>query len=117
MCSPSDPPSSGIRHGTVVPMANPGRGMRLGFVEPHLARFGGIRRMVEFANRVAERSPPLKSTSAPVALAAMLSTLSVMALTSSREYIGVEATTASAMRQYSHPFLGNNEPPIRRLYD
>ena len=36
-------------------MANPGRGMRLGFVEPHLACFGGIRRMVEFANRLVAR--------------------------------------------------------------
>jgi len=36
-------------------MANPGRGMRLGFVEPHLARFGGIRRMIEFANRLVAR--------------------------------------------------------------
>ena len=53
--SPSDPPASGIRHGTVVRMANPGRGMRLGFVEPHLARFGGIRRMIEFANRLVAR--------------------------------------------------------------
>ena len=43
--------------------------------------------MVEFANRVAERSPPVKSTSARVAFEAMLRTLSVMALTSSREYI------------------------------
>jgi glycosyltransferase involved in cell wall biosynthesis/GT2 family glycosyltransferase len=29
--------------------------MRLGFVEPHLARFGGIRRMIEFANRLVAR--------------------------------------------------------------
>jgi GT2 family glycosyltransferase len=29
--------------------------MRLGFVEPHLGRFGGIRRMVEFANRLVAR--------------------------------------------------------------
>lgn len=29
--------------------------MRLGFVEPHLKRFGGIRRMVEFANRLEAR--------------------------------------------------------------
>src|SRR6476646_779916 len=36
-------------------MANPGRGMRLGFVEPHLGCFGGIRRMVEFANRLVAR--------------------------------------------------------------
>src|SRR5262245_23341264 len=32
-----------------------GRGLRLGFVEPHLQRFGGIRRMVEFANRLVAR--------------------------------------------------------------
>ena len=31
------------------------RGLRLGFVEPHLRRYGGVRRMVEFANRLAER--------------------------------------------------------------
>ena len=29
--------------------------MRIGFVEPHLERFGGIRRMVEFANRLVAR--------------------------------------------------------------
>jgi GT2 family glycosyltransferase len=29
--------------------------LRLGFVEPHLQRFGGIRRMVEFANRLVAR--------------------------------------------------------------
>ena len=29
--------------------------MRLGFVEPHLKRYGGIRRMVEFANRLVGR--------------------------------------------------------------
>jgi GT2 family glycosyltransferase len=29
--------------------------MRLGFVEPHLERFGGIRRMVEFSNRLVAR--------------------------------------------------------------
>jgi GT2 family glycosyltransferase len=29
--------------------------MRIGFVEPHLQRFGGIRRMVEFANRLVAR--------------------------------------------------------------
>ena len=43
--------------------------------------------MLEFANRVAERSPPLNSTSTASAFA-MLITLSVIALTSSREYIG-----------------------------
>jgi GT2 family glycosyltransferase len=32
-----------------------GRGLRLGFVEPHLQRFGGIRRMVEFSNRLVAR--------------------------------------------------------------
>ena len=29
--------------------------MRLGFIEPHLERYGGIRRMVEFANRLVAR--------------------------------------------------------------
>ena len=43
--------------------------------------------MVELAHRVPERSPPVRSTSTASALA-MLKTLSVMALTSSREYIG-----------------------------
>ena len=43
--------------------------------------------MFELAKRVAERSPPVKSTSTASALA-MFITLSVMALTSSREYIG-----------------------------
>src|SRR5687767_401453 len=43
--------------------------------------------MFEFAKRVAERSPPLKSTSTASAFA-MLRILSVSALTSSREYIG-----------------------------
>ena len=42
--------------------------------------------MVELAQRVADRSPPVKSTSTASALA-MLMILSVMALTSSREYI------------------------------
>ena len=37
-------------------MPSPGRGLRLGFVEPHLRRFGGIRRMVEFANRLVARA-------------------------------------------------------------
>src|SRR5947209_17320724 len=36
-------------------MSSPRRGMRLGFVEPHLRRFGGIRRMIEFANRLTAR--------------------------------------------------------------
>ena len=36
-------------------MPSSGRGLRLGFVEPHLQRFGGIRRMVEFANRLVAR--------------------------------------------------------------
>src|SRR4051812_41247246 len=31
------------------------RGMRLGFIEPHLRCFGGIRRMIEFANRLTAR--------------------------------------------------------------
>src|SRR5262245_28494504 len=52
--------------------------------------------IVELANRVAERSPPLKSTSTASALA-MSMTLSVMAFTSSREYIGAQATTASSV--------------------
>lgn len=30
-------------------------GLRLGFVEPHLGRYGGIRRMVEFGNRLVAR--------------------------------------------------------------
>jgi len=30
-------------------------GMRLGFIEPHLRCFGGIRRMIEFANRLTAR--------------------------------------------------------------
>jgi glycosyltransferase involved in cell wall biosynthesis/GT2 family glycosyltransferase len=30
-------------------------GLRLGFIEPHLLRFGGIRRMLEFTNRLAAR--------------------------------------------------------------
>jgi GT2 family glycosyltransferase len=36
-------------------MPSAGRGLRIGFVEPHLQRFGGIRRMVEFANRLVAR--------------------------------------------------------------
>jgi hypothetical protein len=44
--------------------------------------------MFEFANRVAERSPPLKSTSMASALA-MFITLSVMAFTSSLEYMSL----------------------------
>src|SRR5919109_4579403 len=43
--------------------------------------------MLEFAYRVADRSPPVKSTSMASAFA-MSITLSVMAFTSSREYIG-----------------------------
>jgi glycosyltransferase involved in cell wall biosynthesis len=31
------------------------RGLRIGFVEPHLRRFGGIRRVVEFGNRLVAR--------------------------------------------------------------
>ncbi len=31
------------------------RGLRIGLVEPHLRRYGGIRRMVEFANRLLAR--------------------------------------------------------------
>jgi GT2 family glycosyltransferase len=36
-------------------MEQPGRGLRLGFIEPHLRCFGGIRRMLEFANRLHAR--------------------------------------------------------------
>ena len=32
-----------------------GRGLRIGVVEPHLQRFGGIRRMLEFSNRLVAR--------------------------------------------------------------
>src|SRR5687767_3045781 len=64
--------------------------------------------MVEFAKRVAERSPPLNSTSASPALAAMFNTLSVIAFTSSREYITGQATTGSTGQTipgllYGHP--------------
>ncbi|HEY5699473.1 MAG TPA: glycosyltransferase [Acidimicrobiales bacterium] len=31
------------------------RGLRLGVIEPHLQRYGGVRRMVEFANRLTDR--------------------------------------------------------------
>jgi GT2 family glycosyltransferase len=31
------------------------RGLRLGLVEPHLRRYGGVRRMIEFANRLVAR--------------------------------------------------------------
>lgn len=36
-------------------MVAPGSGLRIGFIEPHLLRYGGIRRMVEFANRLVAR--------------------------------------------------------------
>jgi hypothetical protein len=36
-------------------MPSPRPGLRLGFIEPHLLRFGGIRRMLEFANRLTAR--------------------------------------------------------------
>ncbi|MGZ4760276.1 MAG: glycosyltransferase [Acidimicrobiales bacterium] len=36
-------------------MSSPRPGLRLGFIEPHLLRFGGIRRMLEFANRLTAR--------------------------------------------------------------
>ena len=36
-------------------MPLPGQGLRLGFIEPHLLRFGGIRRMLEFSNRLTAR--------------------------------------------------------------
>src|SRR5687768_9176879 len=57
--------------------------------------------MFEFANRVAERSPPLKFTSTASAFA-MSMTLSESALTSSREYIEARLESlrgASAPRQ------------------
>ena len=40
---------------SVGAMSRPGAGLRLGFIEPHLLRFGGIRRMVEFSNRLVAR--------------------------------------------------------------
>ena len=36
-------------------MSTLARGLRIGFVEPHLHRYGGIRRMVEFGNRLIAR--------------------------------------------------------------
>src|SRR4026208_218846 len=51
--------------------------------------------MLELAQRVPERSPPLKSTSTASALA-MFRTLSVRALISSREYIGADYTRLRA---------------------
>ena len=33
----------------------PGAGLRVGFIEPHLGRFGGIRRVLEFGNRMVDR--------------------------------------------------------------
>ena len=50
--------------------------------------------IVELAKRVADRSPPEKSTSAASA-PAMFRTLSVMALTSSREYMGIPGLRAT----------------------
>jgi hypothetical protein len=46
--------------------------------------------MLEFAQRVPDRSEPLRSTSTASTPLAMLKILSVMVLTSSREYIRVE---------------------------
>ncbi len=49
-------PSDGGGGTTSLPgMPTPGHGLRLGFIEPHLLRFGGIRRMLEFANRLTAR--------------------------------------------------------------
>jgi GT2 family glycosyltransferase len=36
-------------------MTTPGTGLRLGFIEPHLLRYGGIRRVLEFTNRLVAR--------------------------------------------------------------
>lgn len=36
-------------------MTAPAVGLRIGLIEPHLLRFGGIRRMVEFSNRLVAR--------------------------------------------------------------
>ena len=36
-------------------MTTPTTGLRLGFIEPHLLRYGGIRRVLEFANRLVAR--------------------------------------------------------------
>jgi glycosyltransferase involved in cell wall biosynthesis/GT2 family glycosyltransferase len=49
--------------------------MRLGFIEPHLRRYGGIRRMLEFANRLVARGHdvsfflPVDGASGPAATA------------------------------------------------
>ena len=61
--------------------------------------------MLELANRVADRSPPLKSTSTASAFA-MLITLSVIALTSSREYIGGERLAQARGRSAGHEASG-----------
>src|SRR5262245_51999869 len=37
------------------PRPRSGAGMRLGFIEPHLHRYGGIRRILEFGNRLVAR--------------------------------------------------------------
>jgi glycosyltransferase involved in cell wall biosynthesis/GT2 family glycosyltransferase len=36
-------------------MPSPSSGLRVGFIEPHLRRYGGIRRVLEFANRLTAR--------------------------------------------------------------
>ena len=49
-------PRSGLPSTSMTAAPSPGgRGMRLGFIEPHLRCFGGIRRMIEFANRLVAR--------------------------------------------------------------
>src|SRR4051812_13130735 len=53
--------------------------------------------IVELAKRVAERSPPEKSTSTASAFAMSIN-LSVIAFTSSREYIGDAWMTATSRR-------------------
>jgi hypothetical protein len=64
--------------------------------------------MFELAKRVADRSPPLNSTSTPATFA-MLITLSVIAFTSSREYIGVQGFRGSRVPG----FRGSGVPGFR----
>src|SRR5262249_44506674 len=63
----------------------------------------------EFAQRVPERSPPSNCSSTPSAFAprAMVSTLSVRALISSREYIQLDKATSGYDREQDSP------PPAR----
>ena len=59
--------------------------------------------MVELAQRVPERSPPVKSTSTASALA-MFRTLSVRALTSSREYMARDYIRLHAAPMWSSAY-------------